>query len=84
MILRVYAMWNKSKRILYILLFIYVPQGIVSLCLSRYLPHSQYLPLRYVSVKLQAKIYMWSFVSYHLFLQSELSKLLISLLAILH
>jgi hypothetical protein len=32
MILRVYAMWNKSKRILYILLFIYVPQGIVSLC----------------------------------------------------
>ena len=32
MILRVYAMWNQSKRILYILLFIYVPQVIVSLC----------------------------------------------------
>jgi len=30
MILRVYAMWNQSKRILYILLFIYVSQVIVS------------------------------------------------------
>ena len=30
MILRVYAMWNQSKRILCILLFIYVPQIIVS------------------------------------------------------
>jgi len=30
MILRVYAMWNQSTRILYILLFIYVPQVIVS------------------------------------------------------
>ena len=31
MILRVYAMWNQSKMILYILLFIYVPQIIVNL-----------------------------------------------------
>ena len=30
MILCVYAMWNQSKRILYILLFTYVPQVIVS------------------------------------------------------
>ena len=30
MILRVYAMWNRSKRILYLLLLIYVPQVIVS------------------------------------------------------
>ncbi|KAF8553830.1 hypothetical protein OG21DRAFT_1177121 [Imleria badia] len=30
MILRVYAMWNRSKRILYILLFLYVPQELVS------------------------------------------------------
>ena len=30
MILRVYAMWNLSKKILYTLLFIYVPQVIVS------------------------------------------------------
>ena len=30
MILRVYAMWNRSTRILYILLFLYVPQVIVS------------------------------------------------------
>ena len=30
MIMRVYAMWNRSKRILYLLLLIYVPQVIVS------------------------------------------------------
>jgi hypothetical protein len=30
MILRVYTMWNQSKMILYILLFIYVPQAIIS------------------------------------------------------
>jgi len=30
MILRVYAMWNQSKQILYFLLFIYVPQVMVS------------------------------------------------------
>ena len=30
MILRVYAMWNQSKRIFYFLLFIYVPQVIIS------------------------------------------------------
>ena len=30
MILRVYAMWNRSKKILYLLLFIYVPQVIIS------------------------------------------------------
>ena len=30
MILRVYAMWNQTKWILYFLLFIYVPQAIVS------------------------------------------------------
>ena len=30
MILRVYAMWNRSKMILCLLLFIYVPQVIVS------------------------------------------------------
>ena len=29
MILRVYAMWNQSKRVLSILLFIYMPQVIV-------------------------------------------------------
>ena len=30
MILRVYAIWNQSKGILYILLFLYVPQVILS------------------------------------------------------
>ena len=33
MVLRVYAMWNQSKRILFVLLFIYVPQVIVSFLL---------------------------------------------------
>ena len=30
MILRVYAMWNQSKWVLYVLLFIFVPQVVVS------------------------------------------------------
>jgi hypothetical protein len=30
MILRVYALWNQSNRVLYTLLFIYVPQVIIS------------------------------------------------------
>ena len=34
MILRVYAMWNQSKGILYTLLFIYVPQVILSFVFS--------------------------------------------------
>ncbi|KAN0097473.1 hypothetical protein V8E55_001919 [Tylopilus felleus] len=34
MILRVYAMWNQSKKILYFLLFIYVPQVITSFVMT--------------------------------------------------
>ena len=34
MILRVYAMWNQSKRILFVLLFIFIPQVIVSCILA--------------------------------------------------
>ncbi|KAN0080135.1 hypothetical protein V8E55_009701 [Tylopilus felleus] len=34
MILRVYAMWNRSKRILYFLLILYVPQVITSFVLT--------------------------------------------------
>jgi len=34
MILRVYAMWNQSRWILCILLFVYVPQSIVTLLFS--------------------------------------------------
>ena len=30
MILRVYAIWNQSKKILYTILFIYVPQVMIS------------------------------------------------------
>ncbi|KAH0831317.1 hypothetical protein J3R83DRAFT_13964, partial [Lanmaoa asiatica] len=33
-ILRVYAMWNRSKRILWVLLFIYVPQVVVSFIIT--------------------------------------------------
>ena len=34
MLLRVYAMWNQSKQILYTLLFIYVPQVLVLFILT--------------------------------------------------
>jgi len=46
MILRVYAMWNQSKRILYILLFIYIPQVIVSFVFQGVYNH----PNTYLSV----------------------------------
>ena len=34
MILQIYAMWNQSKKILYFLLFIYVPQVITSFVMT--------------------------------------------------
>ena len=45
MILRVYAMWSRSKWILSILLFIYVPQVIVSFILAGiyYNPNTYFL-----------------------------------------
>ena len=43
MILRVYAMWNRSKWILYLLLFIYVPQVIVTFVMSGLFNTSTYL-----------------------------------------
>lgn len=33
MTLRVYAMWNRSNRIFYVLLFIYIPQVVVSVAI---------------------------------------------------
>lgn len=43
MIVRVYAMWNQSKRILYLLLFIYVPQIIISIVFTAVYNTSTYL-----------------------------------------
>ncbi|KAI9462223.1 hypothetical protein HD554DRAFT_2175981 [Boletus coccyginus] len=43
MIVRVYAIWNRSKRILYLLLFIYVPQVIIAIVLTAVLNTSKYL-----------------------------------------
>ena len=43
MVLRVYAMWNKSKRILYILLCIYVPQVVVSFAVQVIYSNPTYL-----------------------------------------
>ena len=52
MILRVYAMWNQSKWILYILLFIYVPQVI-----APFIVEGIYLnPNTYFSGMSQAKL----------------------------
>jgi len=44
MILRVYAMWNRSKWILFILLFVCVPQVIISFILAGiyYIPNSYF------------------------------------------
>ena len=67
MILQVYAMWNQSKRILYILLVIHVPQGIVSFVFQGiYInPNTHHLSSMYVSTKLQAKLesHMYSTVA---------------------
>ena len=74
-------MWNQSKRILYILLFIYVLQVILS-----FVDRGIYVNNTHLSgmsqAKLQAKLepQMWPFVSY----QSLLSKLLVLLFAIFH
>ena len=43
MIVRMYAMWNQSKRILSLLLFIYVPQVIIAIVLTAVLNTSKYL-----------------------------------------
>jgi len=51
MILRVYAMWNQSKRILYILLVIYVPQVMVSFIFTGiYVNSNTYLQVTVVQV----------------------------------
>ncbi|KAH0830245.1 hypothetical protein J3R83DRAFT_1605, partial [Lanmaoa asiatica] len=43
MIVRVYAMWNRSKRILYLLLFVFVPQVIISIIFTAVYNTSTYL-----------------------------------------
>jgi len=51
MILRVYAMWNRSRRILYVLLFIYVSQVIVPFVLiGIYINPNTYLSVTLVQV----------------------------------
>ena len=77
MIMRVYAMWNQSKRILYILLFIYVPQVFISFIYQGIYKNSN----TYLSGMSQAKLdsHTYPLVSYHLSLQLKLSKLLVLL-----
>ena len=55
MVLRVYAMWNKSKRILYILLSIYVPQVVVSFAVQVIYSNPTYLS-GMSQAKLQAEL----------------------------
>ena len=43
MIMRVYAMWNRSKWILYLLLFIYVPQVVITFVFAGVYGTSKYL-----------------------------------------
>ncbi|KAF8119192.1 hypothetical protein EV363DRAFT_1202007 [Boletus edulis] len=49
MILRVYSMWNRSRTILSILLFLYVTQTIITVVLDGIYDTPQYLCLGYVS-----------------------------------
>jgi hypothetical protein len=51
MILRVYAMWNQSKRVFYILLFMYVAQVILSfVARDIYSPNTTYLSVTVVQI----------------------------------
>ena len=61
MILRLYAMWNQSKRILYILLFIYVPQVIVSFVYNGFYTNTYLLGMS--QAKLQAKLESHTYVA---------------------
>ena len=67
MILRVYAMWNQSKRILYILLFIYVPQVIVNfVVIGIYInPKTNISGMSQAKLQLKPKSHMWPYGSYH-------------------
>ena len=83
-------MWNQSKRILYILLFIHVPQVIVSIVFPGiYANPNTYLSGMYVCLKLNCNANLnlkciWPLVFYHIFLQSLLPKLLVLLFARYH
>ena len=82
MIVRVYAMWNRSKRILWLLLFIYVPQLIVTLVLE-----GVYITGKYFSGMSRTNFTCHSNLTHHLLLpfpQSQLSKLWIYLFAMPH
>jgi hypothetical protein len=50
MIVRVYAMWNRSKTILYLLLFIYVPQVIISIIFTAVFNTRTYLTVAIIQV----------------------------------
>jgi hypothetical protein len=66
MILRVYAMWNLSKRILYILIFIYVPQIIGSFVFQGIYNNPNLYLSGMSQTKLQTKLesHVWPLVSY--------------------
>ena len=82
MILWVYAMWNQSKRILYILLFIYVPHVIVPLVVAGiYSGYNIYLSgMSQVKMAATFASQIWPHGSYQFFLQSQLCRLLLMLL----
>jgi hypothetical protein len=85
MVLRVYAMWNKSKRVLYTLLCAYVPQVVVSFAVQIIYSNPTYFS-GMPQTKLQAELesYMCPLYPTTFFLQSQLSESSTSLSVIIH
>jgi hypothetical protein len=75
-------MWNQSKTILYILLFIYVPQVIISFVSDGIYnnPNTYFSGMSPAKLKTKLESDMWPLVSHHICLQTQLSKLLVLLL----
>jgi hypothetical protein len=83
MILRLYAMWNQSKMILYILLFICVSLAIISFVGEGIYnnPNTYLSGMSPAKLKTKLEFDIW-LLSYHLCLQTQLSKSLMLAFAI--
>ena len=80
--LRVYAMWNRSKRILYLLLFIYVPQVIALVIYAGVFDTSTYLSsMSRINFMCHSSLTQVTLISFHLSHQLQLFKCWIFLFA---
>lgn len=69
MILRVYAMWNQSRTILYVLLFIYVPQIIFAAVLAGLNENGISGEFWAIIKSVYVILSKWPYISLHPFLQ---------------